>query len=436
MFFAFLVTIVLNAAFVAAETAIDLLKSSHERLLDDDNERQRQVFSDLIERKPSFVAACSLGSMTMRAWMIALTVLPAEPMSVWLRGQFDVLSSWNAGSVVMLSVLVLAIPVVAINIVLGELIPKSYAVAHPVWTSLRLYGTVKFFSGVFSGPITVFVALAGLVTKRFGAKATFAVANQAEEDIKELLVEAEESGEIEEEEREMVASVFEFGDTVAREVMTPRVDLQAVAIGTSLTEIAELVEETGYSRIPVYEETEDHIVGIVHAKDVLSSILHGRGETPLSEIMREVVYVPESKDLHDLLQEMRQGKIQMAVVQDEHSGTAGIVTIEDIVEEVMGEIVDEYDPDLPQIVEVGDGFESDGKLELDEVNEAIGAELISEEFDTIGGFVFGLFGRQPKAGESVEGDGYKFTITDTEGKRIDRVRIEKLHVKVKKNVAK
>ena len=423
---AFLAIIALNAFFVAGDTAIDLLKASHEKALKDGDERQLEAFNDLMENKPSYVAACSLGSMTMRAWAVALTILPAFPMSDWMRGQFNGLSNWNDSALILLSVLLIAIPVVALNIVFGELIPKSYAAAHPVATSLRLRSLVRVFNSLFSGPIKIVVALAGLVTKRFGAKATFAVANQTEEDIKELLEEAEESGEIEEEEREMVASVFEFGDTIVREVMTPRVDLKAVSIDTEIKDVAQLVEETGHSRIPVYEESEDQIVGIIHAKDVLSAIVHGRESTPLRLITRDVVYVPEGKDLHDLLQEMRQRKVQMAVVLDEHSGTAGIVTIEDIVEEVMGEIVDEYDEDLPEIVELDGGFESDGKMELDEVNEAIGSSFDSEEFDTIGGFVFGLFGRQPKSDESVEGKGYRFTVTETDGKRIDKIFIEKL----------
>ncbi len=423
--FAFVLIIALNGIFVAGETAIDLLKASHEKAVDGESEEKRGYMRDMLERKASLVAACSLGAMTMRAWMVALTVVPAVPLAERLQAQFPALEGSLSGAV-LIAMLLLAIPVVAVNIVFGELIPKSYAAENPTWTSLRLYRPVRFFNRLFSAPIRVFVSLAGVVTKRFGAIATFAVANPTEEEIKELLEEAEESGEIEEEESEMVASVFEFGDTIVREVMTPRVDLHAVPVGSSLSEIAELVEQTGFSRIPVYEGTDDSIVGIIHAKDLLSAIVHGRAGTPVSELMRPAVFVPESKDLHDLLQEMRQGKTQIVIVQDEHSGTAGIVTIEDIVEEVMGEIVDEYDEDLPEIVAQAGGFLSDGKMELDDVNEAIGSEFESEEFDTVGGFVFGLFGRQPKEGEKVEGDGFVFTVTETNKKRILKIRIERV----------
>lgn len=424
-----LVIIALNGIFVAGDTSIDVLKPSHAKALKEDDD-QRTIFNDLIERKSNFVAACSLGSMTMRSWLVALAVVPAVPFSEYISGSFPLLQGWDQSGnlghafVLLVSVLVLAIPLVAANVVVGELIPRSYAAAHPLATSLRLYGAVRVFNGVFAIPIALFVSLAGLVTRRFGARATFAVANPAEEEIIEILEEAEETGEIEEGEREMVASVFEFGDTVAKEIMTPRADLEALPIDSDLRKAVSVVEESGHSRIPVFDGTDDTILGIVHAKDLMSAFADGRGGRPLREFLRPALFVPESKPLHDLLQEMRLHKAQIAIVQDEHSGTAGIVTIEDIVEEVMGEIVDEYDEDLPNIIAHGDCFESDGRLELDYVNDAVGSNFESEEFDTIGGFVFGLFGRQPQAGESVSGDGFRFEVLDTDGKRILRLRIQ------------
>ena len=165
----------MNRVFVAGDTAIDLLKPSHEKALDGVDENQKANFQELLDRKPNFVAACSIGSMTMRAWMVALTIIPASSLIPWLRSVSSLFDGWaNAGDVgrggvMLVAVLLIAIPVVAINVVLGELIPKSYAAAHPVWTSLRLVGFVRVFSILFSGPIKVFVSLAGLVTKRFGA---------------------------------------------------------------------------------------------------------------------------------------------------------------------------------------------------------------------------------------------------------------------------
>lgn len=427
--FTVIVIVGLNGMFVAGDTAIDLLKNSHGKSLED--EGKKRIFDDLIARKANFVAACSLGAMTMRSWLVALAAVPAISFSQWLADRWGYFHNWQSsgplgnGLLLLVSVLLLAIPLVAVNVVLGELAPKSYAASRPLETAIRLHGAVRVFNAVFAVPIAAFVWLGGLVTKRYGARATFAVAHFAEDEIIELLEEAEETGEIQEEEKEMVASVFEFGDTVAREVMTPRMDLEALPIDSDLQTVVRVVEESGHSRIPVYDGTDDTILGIVHAKDVLSAIANGSPNAPLRQLLRPALFVPESKPLRDLLMEMRQSKTQIAIVQDEHSGTAGVVTIEDIVEEVMGEIVDEYDEDLPKIVPVGGGYESDGRMELDEVNEALGSELASEVFDTIGGYVFGLFGRQPKIGEAVSGEGYRFTVIETDGKRILRLGIER-----------
>jgi len=199
-----------------------------------------------------------------------------------------------------------------------------------------------------------------------------------------------------------------------------------VPVSATLQEVAQIVEETGHSRIPVFEGSDDQIVGIVHAKDVLSAITRGEGSRRLRDTMRPASFVPENKNLHDLLQEMRQNRTQMVIVQDEFGGTAGVVTIEDIVEEVVGEIVDEYDQEELQVVRDENGFTIGGKMNIHDVNSLIGTDFDSDEFDTLGGFVFGLFGRQPSQGESVETDGYRFTVTETDGRRIFSVCLEKL----------
>ena len=327
----------------------------------------------------------------------------------------------------LVSAVLLSLPVAAINVVMGELVAKSYSAVHPHRTALRLYRFVRFAAIVFAIPSAIAVKIASLVTKRFGATASFAVANQAEEEIREILESYEETGEIEEGERVMLHSVFEFGDTVAREIMTPRVDLDSVPVGTSLADVARIVEETGHSRIPVYEGTDDSILGVIHAKDILSAVSRGNANGTAETLMRTATFVPENKNLHELLHEMRLNKTQLVVVQDEFGGTAGIVTIEDIVEEVVGEIVDEYDNEEPGIVETAQGFLVGGKLHIDDVNAAVGSSLESEEFDTIGGYVFGLFGRQPHAGEEIEASGYRFTVVESDGRRIHTVRVQAMN---------
>ncbi len=415
--------IVLNACFVAGETAIDLLRPGHLKQLATEEKRLAMV-KDLLEGKALHVAACFLGSQTMRSWLVLFAVVPAWAVAPWLAQATGLAPGWPA---VLVAAFAIGIPVVALNVVFGELVPRTYAVTNPVSAACRLYGFVKLFAAVFGLPSRAAMAIGGLLTQRFGARASFSTVNQAEEEIRGILDTAEEAGEIEEPEKEMLHSVFEFGDTVAREIMTPRVDLDAVPVGTAIADVARLVEATGHSRIPVYEGTDDQIVGIVHAKDVLRALVGG-GETDLRRILRPAYFVPENKDLHDLLQEMRAARTQMVIVQDEFGGTAGVVTIEDIVEEVMGEIVDEYDVEEPVIVKNGHGFVVDGRVNLYDLNDEIGTEFESEEFDTIGGYVFGLFGRQPGKGEAIEDAGYRLEIVQTDGRRIQSIHLSRLEV--------
>jgi putative hemolysin len=263
-------------------------------------------------------------------------------------------------------------------------------------------------------------------TARFGAKATFDVAHQAEEEIKTLVESAQESGAIEDDEKELLHSVFEFTDTVAREIMTPRVDLDAVSIHTDPGEIVKLIQESGHSRIPIYEDTDDQIIGIIHAKDILLATLEKNGQVNLRELLRPALFVPEGKNLHELLAEMKSARSQLAIVQDEFGGTAGIVTMEDIVEELVGDIQDEYDEEEPAIVEEEGFYLVEGRTHLDDVNAILGSQFESETFDTIGGYVFGLFGRQPKESEGIEENGYRFAVVETDGRRIVRLRISRV----------
>ncbi len=417
---AILATIALNALFVAGDTAYDLLRVAQLRS-HEPTEPGAAAMEDIAEHKALYVGVCNLGSLTMRAWMMLLCLLPAQAVAAWAERTWGLNLGWTG---VFLAAVALSIPVAALNLLVGELIPKSYAVAHPLRTALRLRRFVKAFATIFGLPSRLARGIAGFATRRFGASATFAVANQAEEEIKTLLESAEETGEIEEEEKEMLHSVFEFGDTVAREVMTPRVDLDALPVTGNLDQVIHLIEESGHSRIPIYEGTDDQILGIVHAKDVLRAIARGTTEVPLRQIMHPALFVPENKPLHDLLDEMRATRSQMVIVQDEFGGTAGVVTIEDVVEELVGEIVDEYDSEEPEIVQHGDGFLIGGKANLDDVNDEVGSCIESDEFDTIGGYVFGLFGRQPRKGDSIVSDGYRFTVDDTDGRRILRLFVE------------
>ncbi|MCE9558558.1 MAG: hemolysin family protein [Armatimonadetes bacterium] len=411
-----LVIITFNAMFVASETALELLRPSHLRLIEKDN-KHYSLIGDLIENKTRTLAVCTVGSQTMRAWMLVLCIVPAQALANLL-----VLGSPQWVSL-GLSLLMLAIPVLGLNIVFGELIPKSYATVHPVKTLLALRGFVSAFTLFFGWQSKVLTQIADLIAKRFGGNATFTRENAAEEEILSIVESAEKSGEIEEVERELLHSVFEFGDTIAREVMTPRIDLDAVPVETEVEDIMRIIRETGHSRIPIYEGTDDQIIGIIHAKDLLHLKLEPGQKMNIRTLTRPPLFVPESILLFELLKEMRVHRSQMAIVQDEMGGTSGVVTIEDIVEELVGEIVDEYDVETPEIVKDGESFVVDGRVNIDDLNDEIGSEFESEEFDTVGGFIFGAVGRQPQKGEEISLDGWDFRVEETDGRRIVRLRM-------------
>lgn len=408
--------LILHALFTAAETTVNLIRPVHLRQAKDDKRLQ-----DLVQNNQKYATACTLGSRLTRLLIGLMVVLLAASFGLvhWQSGEatFDLTNF-------LLYLAIIAIPVALVNSIVGELVPKSFAALHPHKTGLRLYPFIRAASFIFSIPANALVALANVVTRTFGGRASFVSASQAEDEILTIVESAQEAGEIEVDEKELLTSVFEFTHTVAREVMTPRVDVDAMPVRSEAEELARVMRESGHSRIPLYEDTDDQIVGIIHAKDLLMAMV-GEEKVNVRSLMRPAVFVPEGKVLHELLREMRQSRSQMAVVQDEFGGTAGILTIEDIVEELVGDIVDEYDPDVqPAVAPDVDGFIVDGKTHLDEVNDAIGSQFESDEFDTVGGYVFGLFGRQPKPGDTIDCSDFRFTVVETDGKRILTLRID------------
>jgi putative hemolysin len=271
----------------------------------------------------------------------------------------------------------------------------------------------------------LFVVIANFFARPAQANVVLRITNQTTEEIKSLIESAEERGEYEAQETELIQSVFEFKETVAKEIMTPRTDLDAMPTDTNPFDLVELIQKSGHSRIPMYEGTDDDIVGIIHAKDLLIQMLRGK-PVLLKSLMRPALFVTENKNIHELLSDMRLARTHLAVVKDEYGGTSGIVTVEDILEELVGEIQDEYDNEDPATIVTASGHHVEGKTNIDDVNEEIGSEFMSEDFDTIGGFVFGHFGRQPRQHEWIEIDGYLFTVLGTDGKRISKLAIEKL----------
>jgi len=301
--------------------------------------------------------------------------------------------------------------------------PISYAAANPEAVATGLAPLVSISTRVFQPIVSVFTALSTLILRLLGHQPHQRPLVTGEEVM--TIVEMEtERGVLEQEERELIHSIFEFSDTVVREIMRPRIDIAAVDDAAPLHEAIDLLIDRHYSRLPVYQGSLDHIIGLVNVKDLLPHQIRGELDLPVRNVMRPVIFVPETKHISELLREMRESKQTLAIVLDEYGGTAGLVTVEDLLEEIVGEIYDEYDVVQAMIEWVNPHTVIvDGKLLIEEVEDLIDRELPHGEYDTIGGFLYSRFGDVPTLGESFTENGIHFTAERLDGHRITKVRI-------------
>jgi putative hemolysin len=308
----------------------------------------------------------------------------------------------------------------------AEVAPKTYALTHAENVAMRMSRLLVFVTHF--APLRVltrgFIGLANVVLPGRGlARGPFVTENE----ILSMADVAADEAEIETEERELIHSIFEFGDTVVREVMLPRPDMVAVEADATVDEAVNTMIVAGYSRVPAYDETTDNIIGLVYLKDLVGLQTGGQGSEPVSHSVREAVYVPESKRVAELLREMQLQKFHMAIVVDEYGGTAGLVTLEDLLEEIVGEITDEYDVEEPRLERLpNDVLRVPGRTPIDEINEELDVHLPDDEWDTVGGLVFFTLGHVPEEGECVTVDGLEFCAERVQGRRIVSVLITRV----------
>lgn len=318
-----------------------------------------------------------------------------------------------------------------LTVVFGELAPKTFAVAHSEKVSLLLARPVAFYIRLISPLVWIFKITSNLIIRMLGGKKKSVSPFVTEEEIKTMINIGEEEGTLEEEERQMLHKVFEFGDKVVTEAMVPRTEIVSIPDDSTVGDALKLVLEEGYSRYPVIKENIDSVTGILYVKDIVKQMAQGKIQnyTPITEIVREAYYIPENKMVTELLDEMQKKKIQIAIVMDEYGGTAGLITLEDIMEEIVGGLQDEFEAmEGEKEVEIIDErtFIVAGQTGLDEINELVGVELASQDFHTIGGFVFGLFRRLPKVGEQVRYHNLRFLILEMEDRKISKIKITRL----------
>jgi putative hemolysin len=318
---------------------------------------------------------------------------------------------------------VATVAVTSVILVVGEITPKTIATRHPERISLMVAPAIWWLGKVIR-PITRFflgIARGLFWILRIGFDEDRNVVT--EEDIRAMATIGERSGDIEAAEREIIHSLFSLADLHVRDVMTPRRDIRALESPVTMTEVREGVAETGHSRFPVIKQGIDQLLGVLYVKDLLGMPSEPTA-SDINRVLRQPVYVPESKGVLDLLLEMRAGRLTFAVVTDEHGGIEGIVTIKDLVAELVGELQDEYDPDEPVLIAVSDGeWLVDGRTTVEDLEEAVASGFPQGEYTTVAGLVLDLAGRIPQVGDTVECDGHRLEVVRMDRNRVDRVRV-------------
>lgn len=408
-FLAVCLVLLLGFEFLVIAARASLLDSSTAQILGAfGSEAGSRRSRDLVTRRSEVEASLHLASLLSRSFIavIVLALLP-QPADPW----------WAVGEVVVAFLLIgitLFMLEEIIEGVVGRNLDKWVPRMAPFASALQI---------VF----TPLLAMAMTLRHQSGSGALPA-SLVTEDELKSMVDAGHQGGVLEQDEREMIYSIFELGDTLVREIMVPRIYLSALDVETSLEKAVDALVESRYSRMPVYEDTVDNIVGLVYAKDLLKAWRAGEAMDTLHKVLRPAHFVPEAKRVDELLDEMQAAHVQMAIVVDEYGGVAGLVTLEDIVEEIVGEIRDEYDEEEEfPFQDLGNGaYLVLGRVDINEFNETMHSDLPRDEADTLGGFIYSQIGRVPVNGESLQVNGLRLTVEQVSGRRIRKVRAERL----------
>ena len=414
----------LNGFFVAAEFAIVKVRASQIEIKAKTGNRIAKLAKHMTQNLDGYLAATQLG-ITLAS--LALGWVGEGVMTKIVQVFFDLININLAENVATTLGHVLAFSIITIlHIVFGELAPKSLAIQRPVGTTMGIALPLYLFYVVFRPIIWVLNSFANSILKLMGISMTGGHdAHHTSEELQYLLDQGKESGALDNNEHELIKNVFDFNERVVKHIMVPRTKISAVELGASKDELIDKIIAEGYSRLPIYDEVIDKIVGIVHAKDILPLIAK-KSDWNLADILRKPYFIPENKKINDLLTELQQKRIQIAIVIDEFGGTAGMVTLEDIVEEIVGEIQDEYDEEKPIVEKISDTeYIISATATVYDVNELLPHDLPEDEdYDTIAGLITHTFGRIPEVGDTNECFGYVFTILKKTEQNIETIKLE------------
>jgi len=412
--------VLLNGFLATARSALINVRRPRLKQLAEEGVGPARIAERLAEDSSRLLATTQLGMMVTRFFAGAVVaVVSAPPLATALR-------PWLGGASFPVSLGVVVLLAALIMLILGELVPETIALQHSERLALWLARPLLLIAALLMPLVHAIVWISTGLSRLFGAGPPGGMPFVTEEEIKTLVDAGEEEGVIEEEEKAMIYSIFELGDTLVREVMVPRIDVVALDVETPMLEAVNRIIKAGHSRIPIYQETIDNVIGVLYAKDLLPYLSQGRTDVPLSNIVRQAYFIPETKRAGDLLPDLQQRRTHMAIVVDEYGGVAGIVTIEDLLEEIVGEIQDEYDAEEPFVEQVGENeYLFDARLDLDDLNQMMDVALPTEESDTLGGFIYAQLGKVPAVGDRLTFEGLVLTVESVTGRRIRKVRIER-----------
>lgn len=404
-FILLVILLMFSAFFSASETALMTLSKIRIRHLVEENVKGAQLIQKLVNNPSKLLGAILIGNNVVNIGASALMTA----MAIAYFGE--------AGVGIATGVMTLIV------LIFGEITPKSLAAQNSEKVSFLVAKPIALITFVLAPLINVLMVVTNAIIFLLGGKTGERQISITEDELKTIVNVSHEEGVLEIEERKMIHNVFEFGDTAAKDVMTPRTNMISIDVNSSYEETFELFKKEQFTRIPVFEDSFDNIVGIITIKDLVFDVSDPK-EFDMRIHMRQPVFTFEFKPTADLLADMREVRAQMAIVLDEYGGTAGIVTVEDLIEEIVGEIVDEYDEVEKEIqVICEDEYVLDGSTKIEDVNEMIGMHLESEHFDTIGGYIIEIMGNLPEVGECIERNGIRFVIESVDKNRIESIRI-------------
>ncbi|OJU18501.1 MAG: hypothetical protein BGN88_11220 [Clostridiales bacterium 43-6] len=426
-----LVLILINAFFTASEIAIITLNDNKIRKMAEEGNKKAKKVVKLTQDTAKFFSTIQLG-ITLAGFLTSASAAQnfSQPLSLQMQDWFHITSTAGIATLDGVAVAIITIIISYFSLVLGELVPKRIAMQKSQNVAFSTVGTLLVIDTVFKPVIKLLSVSADVCVRILGLDPKFSENVVTEEEIMMLVDAGEEKGVIEESQREMINNIFEFDDITASDVMRHRTEIVAVEADENLTDALKIAIDEGYSRIPVYEDDLDDIIGIIYVKDFLPFV--GRSiikEGTARDIMRLAHHVPDSIRCGDLFEEMIAKHIHMAIVVDEYGGTAGLVTLEDLVETIVGNIQDEYDDEQEDIEKTGEGsFNIDGTTDIEEVEDILGVHLPEGEYDTLGGMIMSMLGRIPAEGETPEviTDGFSFKVESIEDRRIQRVQVKRI----------